>query len=79
MDRCTGCCDITEILLKMALNTLQSINQSINFRELMMVSESIHSSLITNNCLNDGYVGKQSLALKEYCRVLVKETQENHG
>ena len=29
MDRCTGCCDITEILLKMALNTIQSINQLI--------------------------------------------------
>ena len=23
MDRCTGCCDITEIQLKMALNTIQ--------------------------------------------------------
>ena len=28
MDRCTGRCDITEILLKTALNTIQSINQS---------------------------------------------------
>ena len=28
MDRCTGCHDITEILLKTALNTIQSINQS---------------------------------------------------
>ena len=27
MDRCTGCSNITEILLKMALNTIQSINQ----------------------------------------------------
>ena len=26
MDRCTGCCDITEILLKTALNNIQSIN-----------------------------------------------------
>ena len=26
MDMCTGCCDITEILLKTALNTIQSIN-----------------------------------------------------
>ena len=25
MDMCTGCCHITEILLKMALNTIQSI------------------------------------------------------
>ena len=29
MDRCTDCCNITEILLKVALNTIQSINQSI--------------------------------------------------
>ena len=28
IDKCTGCCDIFEILLKMALNTIQSINQS---------------------------------------------------
>ena len=27
MDMCTGCRDMTEILLKMALNTMQSINQ----------------------------------------------------
>ena len=26
MDRCTGCQDITEILFKTALNTIQSIN-----------------------------------------------------
>ena len=30
MDRCTGPCDIIEILLKMALNTIQSINQLTN-------------------------------------------------
>ena len=30
MDRCTGCHNITEILLKMALNTIQSINQATN-------------------------------------------------
>ena len=30
MDRCTGRRDITEILLKTALNTIQSINQLIN-------------------------------------------------
>ena len=30
MDKRTGCCDTTEILLKMVLNTIQSINQSIN-------------------------------------------------
>ena len=29
MDRCTGCCDINEILLKMALSTIQSINPHI--------------------------------------------------
>ena len=29
MDRCTGRRDITEILMKTALNTIQSINQSI--------------------------------------------------
>ena len=29
MDICTGCCDITEIMLKMKLNTIQSINHSI--------------------------------------------------
>ena len=29
MDRCTGCSDITEILLKMTLNTIQSINQTL--------------------------------------------------
>ena len=28
MDRCTGCRNITEILLKMVLNIIQSINQS---------------------------------------------------
>ena len=27
MDRCTGRCNITEIMLKTALNTIQSINQ----------------------------------------------------
>ena len=26
MDRCSGCCDITEILLKMTINTIQSID-----------------------------------------------------
>ena len=26
MDRCTGCHDLTEIVLKTALNTIQSIN-----------------------------------------------------
>ena len=31
MDRCTGRRDITEILLKTSLNTIQSINQSIVF------------------------------------------------
>ena len=30
MDRCTGCCDITEILLKAALKTPR--NQSTNFK-----------------------------------------------
>ena len=30
MDTCTGFCIITEILLKMALNTIQSINHTIN-------------------------------------------------
>ena len=29
MDICTGCCDITEIMLKMKLNTIKSINHSI--------------------------------------------------
>ena len=29
MDTCTGCCDITEIMLKMKLNTIK-INQSFN-------------------------------------------------
>ena len=29
MDRCTGCRNITEILLKMALDTIQSITRSI--------------------------------------------------
>ena len=37
MDRCTGCCDITEILMKMALNTIQSINQS----HLMIVIKAV--------------------------------------
>jgi hypothetical protein len=32
MDRCTGCHDIIEIMLKTALNTMQSINHSINYR-----------------------------------------------
>ena len=27
MDRCSGCHDITEMLLKTAFNTIQSINQ----------------------------------------------------
>ena len=30
MDRCTGRRDITEILLKMAVNTIRSINQFVN-------------------------------------------------
>ena len=30
IDRCTGRCDVTEILLKKALNTKQSNNQSVN-------------------------------------------------
>ena len=29
MDRCTGLRDVTEILLKMALNTIKSINQQV--------------------------------------------------
>ena len=28
MDSCTGCCDITEMMLKMKLNTIQSNNHS---------------------------------------------------
>ena len=31
MDRCTGCRDKTEILLKTALNTIQSVNGAISF------------------------------------------------
>ena len=34
MDRCTSCCDITEILLKMVLNTMQPSNQDCHFRGL---------------------------------------------
>ena len=29
MDTCIGCCDITEIVLKIKLNTIKSINHSI--------------------------------------------------
>ena len=34
MERCTGCRDITEILLKMALNTIQSFNGNQHFSPL---------------------------------------------
>ena len=30
MDSCTGRCDINEMMLKMTLNTIQSINQSVS-------------------------------------------------
>ena len=39
MDRCTGCRDITEILLKMELNTIQSINPTFKALNKMVSSE----------------------------------------
>ena len=41
MDRCTGCHDITEIPLKTAVNTIQSVNQ--------LISTLYHTSLTFNN------------------------------
>ena len=35
MDRCSDCPDLTEILLKMALNTIQTINQ---YRAISLLS-----------------------------------------
>ena len=49
MDRCTGHHDITEILLKMALNTSQSINLLINQSTLLFLSVSflsVHWSIL---------------------------------
>ena len=38
----------------------------------------IHSSLTTVHCFNNGYVGKQPVALKEYCaEYWLKELQES--
>ena len=42
MDRCTDCRDITEILLKTALNTIQLIIQStVEFESVVSVSKSL--------------------------------------
>ena len=38
MGRCTDCHNITEILLKMALNTIQSISQQENVTQIMKLS-----------------------------------------
>ena len=43
IDRCNGCCNITEILLKTALNTFQSINLSVWKSKKFVVWESVHS------------------------------------
>ena len=46
MDMCTDCCDITEMLLKMALNTIQSINQL-----LVEISSISHLQTLLSNIL----------------------------
>ena len=38
MGRCTGCCNTTEILLKMALSTMQSINPVTKLTKFLNVS-----------------------------------------
>ena len=45
MDRCTGCCDTTEILLQMALNIIPSINQKayILIKNKLSVTQSMKS------------------------------------
>ena len=60
MDRCTGCHDITEILLMIVIVT--------GFIPLSLLS------IVFNN----GYVGKQPVAWKEYCvKSFLKEHQES--
>ena len=44
MDRCTGRRDITEILLKMSLNTIQSINQQQKIQYAWQKRVRIHQS-----------------------------------
>ena len=38
----------------------------------------IHSSLTAVRCFDNGHVGKQPVARKEYCGVLVKRTPAKH-
>ena len=42
MDSCTGCRDITEIQLKTLLNTIQSINQLVNFVLTLFEVKTMH-------------------------------------
>ena len=79
----TGHCNITEILLKTVLNTIQSITvysvQDLRIRSRFPSldnffpwiddshCEKIHSSLTADLCFDDCYVGKQPVAWKEYC------------
>ena len=42
--------------------------------------DSIYSPLMAVHCFNDGYMGKQPVAWKEYwCGALVKRTEGKHG
>ena len=48
-----------------------------SFRGLMIAIDRIHSSLTAVHCFNNGYVGKQPVAWKEYCvGYWLKELQE---
>ena len=70
IDRCTGLRDITEILLKTALNTIQSINQSscssIPFSPL---------SILSTMVMWEAASGLERIL----CGVLVKRTPGKHG
>ena len=49
-----------------------------SFRGLMSHCDRIHSSLTAVHCCDNGYVGKQPVAWKEYCAdYWLKELQEN--
>ena len=52
MDRCTGCCDITEILLKTVLNTSQSTSQKLGIRFWNNFTEVSSDALVAYFCLS---------------------------
>ena len=62
MDGCTGCQDITKILFKMSLNTIQSINQG-----LMIIIVTGFTPVTTVQCFDSNYMRKQAVAWKEWC------------